>query len=164
LALPPDSTGSALPPDRTGVVQFDVVMRGYDRRQVDDYIASLYAAHAKLQAELRRGRPSFEALGERVSQILVIAEAEADEMREHARQDAAQTRRQAEVEAEALGAAARRELEELEERRTALLADLGTIRAAADQALVQTDVVWPSETVAAGSPAGPAATPPRSDS
>lgn len=89
---------------------FDIVLRGYDRGQVDRQIGWLeeqlgatdrqmqaltealrQAEHdaviarqqaAKAAAELERGRPTFEALGERIATILRLAEEEAAAMRQ----------------------------------------------------------------------------------
>src|SRR4051812_28007631 len=86
---------------------FDVVLRGYDREQVDRHVAWLegllaqveesagqataaadgaraeaMTAHqeaARAKAELERGRPSFDALGERITRMLKLAEEEADD-------------------------------------------------------------------------------------
>jgi DivIVA domain-containing protein len=124
---------------------FDVVMRGYDRRQVDDYLARAAAVDAQMRSELERGRPSFDALGKRVTQMLELAEAEAEQMRMQAREEAARVRQQAAREAEELGAAARRELNALHERRAALLADLAMVRATVEQTLAQAASVWPSD-------------------
>ena len=83
--------------------------------------AALAAELAQTKAELKRGRPTFDALGERVSQMLGLAESEAEQMRadaaretaelrEAAAKDAADIRSDARRDAEELGAAARREL------------------------------------------------------
>ncbi|MDP9497621.1 MAG: DivIVA domain-containing protein, partial [Actinomycetota bacterium] len=97
-------------------VGFDVVLRGYDRHQVDDYLdrvdASLSDADARhasdgerirglerelgeLRAELDRaqqraeGRPEPASLvGERLTRMLALAEEEAAELRTSARRDA----------------------------------------------------------------------------
>lgn len=88
-------------PDEGGPV-FDLVRRGYDREQVDSHLAwleervheaeqareaaeagasqaSADADHAR--AELESGRPSWDALGERISTILNLAEEEGMEIR-----------------------------------------------------------------------------------
>lgn len=92
---------------------FDVVLRGYDRTQVDRHVAWLEellataeqqgsaaeqaanaareeAARARrdagaMQAQLERGRPTYQALGERIGHMLTLAEQEADAMRAAAR-------------------------------------------------------------------------------
>jgi hypothetical protein len=94
---------------------FDIVLRGYDRDQVDRHItwlegllsqaedgaasAATAADEARAEAmtarqdavaaraELERGRPSFDALGERIVTMLKLAEEEADDMRARARAD-----------------------------------------------------------------------------
>jgi cell division septum initiation protein DivIVA len=88
-------------PDEGGPV-FDLVRRGYDREQVDSHLAWLEervheaeqareAAEAgasqasadadRARAELESGRPSWDALGERISSILNLAEEEGMEIR-----------------------------------------------------------------------------------
>ncbi len=95
---------------------FDVVLRGYDRTQVDRHVAWLeellataeqHAAAAEqsagsareevvrvrrdagaMQAELERGRPTYEALGERIGKMLALAEQEADALRATGRAEA----------------------------------------------------------------------------
>ena len=140
---------------------FDLVLRGYDRHQVHqhlDRVAALIeqlrgelaeatlareSGHAaeldRLRGELERGRPSYDSLGERVGQILGLAESEANQLREDARHDsdtwrdaagreAADIRSDARREADQLVAAARSEVEELELRRTALLVEMESMR------------------------------------
>jgi chromosome segregation ATPase len=111
-------------PDESGPV-FDLIRRGYDREQVDSHLAWLEervqeaeqareaaeasAAQATADAEqareeLESGRPSWDALGERISQILNLAEEEgaeirsarsreADQLLAQARHDAAEAER-----------------------------------------------------------------------
>jgi DivIVA domain-containing protein len=97
---------------------FDVSLRGYDRHQVDAYVArterelhelaeqaeaaerrakELAAELEKTGAELARarrfvratdGRPTYAALGRRVEQILTLAEEQADDIRAKARDTA----------------------------------------------------------------------------
>lgn len=102
--------------EETEAVGFDVVLRGYDRTQVDRHVAWLEdvlaaaeeqaakaeqqataageeAARARreaasMQAQLERGRPTFEALGERVGRMLTLAEQEGDALRAAARAEA----------------------------------------------------------------------------
>jgi len=151
------------------VDQFGVVLRGYDRHQVDDYLAQLgtYVTQlredlaealareeatglelAAARADLERGRPSFDALGERVSQLLGLAEAEADQMRVSARsdaeqlrtgaeRDAAQVRSDARRDADELAASTRRELADLAALREDLLGDLAEVRASLDEVLTR---------------------------
>jgi cell division septum initiation protein DivIVA len=155
---------------------FDVVLRGYDRHQVDGHLARVAllvdqmqaelagsaaregaatAELARVSAELQRGRPSFDALGERVSQMLGLAETEADQMRSDADRDvaalrlaaereAADIRSDARREAEELGAAARREVGELADRRVELLTEITHMRDALNAILAGATEQWPS--------------------
>src|ERR1700709_2007358 len=88
-------------PDEGGPV-FDLVRRGYDREQVDSHLAWLEervhegeqapegpggralqapADAALARSELESGRPSWDALGVRISTILNLAEEEGQEIR-----------------------------------------------------------------------------------
>ncbi len=114
---------------------FDLVLRGYDRHQVDEHlrqlagtIEQLRTELARTSSELERGRPSYDALGERVAQILGLAEAEAAQLRSDAERDAADLRVQAHRDAEELVASVRREVDELGQRRSALLAEMEAMR------------------------------------
>ncbi|MGB9378380.1 MAG: DivIVA domain-containing protein, partial [Mycobacteriales bacterium] len=100
---------------------FDVALRGYDRRQVDEYLdriehdlsivqaerdaaAVRMAATEKrmneLETQLREarheleesGRPTYAGLGKKVEQLLTIAEEEADRLRADALRDTAAER------------------------------------------------------------------------
>jgi hypothetical protein len=155
---------------------FDLALRGYDRHQVDRYVyaASVLveqlraelsqtaqrelAATAELvriQAEHERGKPSFDALGERVTQMLGLAEREAAQLRSDAERDAAalrhasereaaDTRSDARREAEELGAAARREMSDLVDQRVELLTEIASIRDTLNGVLATTPEQWPS--------------------
>jgi DivIVA domain-containing protein len=156
-----EERGPALVHDRPAHAEgFDLVLRGYDRHQVDAHLArtaalvtdmqdalaaagaretALAAELAAVRAELERGRPTFDALGERVATMLGLAETEADQMRTDAQHDAAALRTAAEREAadirsdarreaDELGATARREVSTLSTRRQDLLSDIGQIR------------------------------------
>jgi cell division septum initiation protein DivIVA len=102
-------------PAQEAAPRFDVVLRGYERGQVDAYVddasialrelrdalararAEVDAARADaqgLRSELERGRPPAERVANRVGEILALAEAEAEQLREETR------RRALEVEAE----------------------------------------------------------------
>lgn len=137
----------------TPVVLFDVVARGYDRRQVDQHLADVeqeltelrfrqdeLAAQRQLlregQEELERReeqfrveraawRPSFAALGERLDAILGLAEQEAGELR--ARVSAECGERRAAV-AEEVAAVRRALAEEREAARRAAAAELAAAR------------------------------------
>jgi chromosome segregation ATPase len=93
-------------------VVFDVVPRGYARRQVDAHVAAqeqelaeLRWEHDELAAERRalqeqreeqqRWVPTFEALGARVVELLRLAEQEAAELRAEAARDVQRQRAQA---------------------------------------------------------------------
>jgi cell division septum initiation protein DivIVA len=155
---------------------FDLVLRGYDRHQVDGHLARVAvlveqlrselagsvaresaatAELARVSAELERGRPSFDSLGERVSQMLGLAETEADQMRSDADRDASALRQAAEREAadirsdarreaEELGAAARREVTDLADRRVELLSEIAHMRDALNGILAGATEQWPS--------------------
>ena len=155
---------------------FDLALRGYDRNQVDDYVARVAvlvdqlraeggmaaarsaqaeAELARVRRELERGRPSFDALGERVSQLLGLAETEADQMRTDAGRDAAQLRSDASQEAEQvramarreaeeLGALARRELSALNRNRVELLTEISQMRDTLNGILAGAGEQWPS--------------------
>ena len=155
---------------------FDVVLRGYERHQVDDHLAHQAATEVQLRAELdaltareaavqqelvavrkelERGRPTFDALGERVTQMLGLAESEAEQMRADAARDAAELRERAAKEAadvrsdarreaEELGAAARRELGALKEERVDVLTDVAGMRDRLNDILAGTSEQWPS--------------------
>lgn len=104
---------------------FRVVLRGYDPGQVDRRVDELETAvdEARSQilhlqeradqlareraaaAQQESARPaSFEHLGERVGQILTLAEEEADSLRERARREVSEQRAQAEASVEAIRA------------------------------------------------------------
>lgn len=112
-------------PESEAVPEFDVVLRGYDRRQVDEYLdrleADLAAAHTEratlgarsqaldkqlaeqdreVQAARRQlvetAQPTYAGLGARVHQLLSIAEQEAADIRAKAEAAAVQIRGQAE--------------------------------------------------------------------
>ncbi len=146
---------------------FDVVLRGYERHQVDGHLSGLTQRVEQLRAdlelarsrelaalqevsrakaELERGRPTFDSLGERVAQMLGLAEAEAAAMREAAGREAflerenaskaaATMRSDAEHDAERTLASSRVELSDLQRRRGQLLADISAMRDAMDQLL-----------------------------
>jgi len=166
----------AAPQQSGDVGGFDVVLRGYDRHQVDGHLARVAvlveqqraelaataaresastAELARVSAELERGRPSFDALGERVSQMLGLAETESDQMRADAERDAsvlrlaaereaADIRSDARREAEELGAAARREVADLSDRRVELLTEIAQMRDALNTILAGVTEQWPS--------------------
>jgi cell division septum initiation protein DivIVA len=172
--LPGEPPAPIEPSTRTD--HFDVVLRGYERHQVDTHLRALAvlveqlreeltessrrdsvlsADLARLRGENERGRPSFEALGERVAQMLSLAESEASQLRADAEKDAAalrqaadqeaaNTRSAARREAEELGAAARREVVELSDQRVVLLTEIAAIRDTLNSVLAATSEQWPS--------------------
>lgn len=133
---------------------FDVVMRGYSRGQVDDFVKrtkrqveelETRLARAEREAEdARRDRdrasseaaaansrleshePSYEELGERLTQILRLAQEEAEEKRSTATVEADETRAEAE-------AAVQRIHQEVEEKRSNAEAEAEQIRAQAHE-------------------------------
>lgn len=99
----------------TDAVVFDVVARGYHRRQVDAYVAGLEQQLAELRwehdeltaqrravaeqrAEQERWTPSFQALGERAAELLRLAEEEATALRTQGARQARRHERQASAE------------------------------------------------------------------
>ncbi|HSV67753.1 MAG TPA: hypothetical protein VLJ59_17865 [Mycobacteriales bacterium] len=141
---------------------FDLVVRGYDRRQVDDHIirleqelAEVVWQHDVLESERHQVRagladldrqraeweerkatwqPSFAELGERVSTILSLAQQEAEQFRTRTAREHADEHRRAEREI----AAARETFEhEMAESRAGLRRDLDLMRREAEAAAVQ---------------------------
>lgn len=113
-------------------VAFDVVLRGYDKRQVDERLrtlgAELAAAENALQAAAERvtlladevnrsrsgGDPQPESnFGARVEKILLLAEEEAREVRSQADAAAEQTRKAVAQEADELFTAAAQDADEV---------------------------------------------------
>jgi syndecan 1 len=125
--------------------RFDIVVRGYDRRQVDEHIANLERTISRQRTELQQHpaqsqqpRPSAsrepvgnssEKIGEftgRLKSILEAAEEEAKEIRTEARNFA-----RAEEDA------ARARLADLERRRDGLMGDLSRVRGNLDALLTR---------------------------
>jgi cell division septum initiation protein DivIVA len=105
---------------------FDVVVRGYDRRQVQEYLSGLeqelaelawqrdvldaerqqvraareelVAERASWEEEKAGWQPSFAALGERVSEILTTAQQEAEQLRTRTKRECEEGRRTVEQE------------------------------------------------------------------
>src|SRR5664279_4042353 len=146
-----DAGNTVLPLDSDGVQPgFDIVLRGYDRGQVDRQVSwleeQLGAADRDLQAvtetlrrteqdataarrqaekaaaELARGKPTFEALGERVTAILSLAEEEADVLRQGGREEAEETRQELLAEHAAARDAAQQERRTAQQQSEAILA------------------------------------------
>ncbi len=86
--------------------QFRVVMRGYDPADVDRAVAELQQRASDAEARLEKASavaqvgpvepPTYEHLGERVGQILSLAEQEARELRDRAHAEAEDARKLAE--------------------------------------------------------------------
>jgi DivIVA domain-containing protein len=138
--------------------QFATVMRGYDRGQVDDYVARLndFLADAEQRAqraeggvadlttrverlteELRhaveRRQPNragapYDGLGERIEQVLRLAGEEADNMREHAQSEADAILTDAQRRREAEREASERDLAAVATRRDAVVAELRRVQ------------------------------------
>lgn len=125
---------------------FDIVRRGYDRLQVDAAVSAFRARVEEQEAQLkaldevlmstrleadqanaqlaRAGKPTFEALGDRVTEILALAEQEAAELRSGATADAERERREAEEEAARVRTMAQRDAFEVAEQTRLRVADL----------------------------------------
>src|SRR5262249_40097083 len=100
---------------------FNVVVRGYDRHQVDEHIRQLETQARQLR---ERERPSYTRPGSRIEQLLRLAEEQvtkivqesrsaADELQAAAKVGAAELRAAAENEAVELRAAAKRDTDDL---------------------------------------------------
>jgi syndecan 1 len=136
-------------PDGHPTSRFDVVVRGYDRRQVDEHVAGLERTIARQRAELEQARAAhrpggvfdaggghpapgrgdgggltpdmISAFSGRLQSILQAAEDEAEDVRSKARNFAKKEED-----------AGRARLVELERRRDAMLAELGRVRSQLD--------------------------------
>lgn len=144
--------------DQTATPQFATIMRGYDRGQVDDYVARLndFLADAEQRAnraersvadltnrverltdELRnaverrqtqRAGAPYEGLGERIEAVLRLAGEEADTIREKARAEATEIVNEAHRRAAAERDSAERDLVAVAERRDAVVAELRRVQ------------------------------------
>jgi cell division septum initiation protein DivIVA len=77
-----------MPDDDTGGLDevlagrsFDIVLRGYDRVQVDRHLDWLEDQLLQARSEAARDRPSYAQLGERITRILELADQEAESIR-----------------------------------------------------------------------------------
>jgi len=130
---------------------FDLVLRGYDRRQVDERLAQLQAHIATTEKALREeqrrctelsgqlhgalsrlrqagGGGQQNSFGFRVEKILRLAEQEASELRSHAAAEAAALVKRARAEAERLRATSERELVRLTALRDQVVVHLDEVR------------------------------------
>ena len=119
--------------------RFASAMRGYDRVQVDDYVARLgeIVADAEERARLAESELEFSrhaTVGPRVSQILDLAVEEAKDLRERVDAEVERMRSQARAECDELTARARdtsaQILAEAESARSDILADADAKRLA----------------------------------
>jgi cell division septum initiation protein DivIVA len=141
-----------------GLPQFATVMRGYDRGQVDDYVARLndFVADAEQRAnraersvvdltgrverlteELRsaverrqaqRASAPYEGLGERIEHILRLAGEEADTIRQQARNEAEQIVSEAQRRRETERQSGERDLAAVAQQRDAVVAELRRVQ------------------------------------
>ena len=114
--------------------EFEMQMRGYSRRQVDDFVARRNNEIRELEQRLTRslddsehlrrelstvrqqalsGRPAHEEVSERISQILKLADDEAKAQKNKADDDIAKQRAEAQQESERVRADAREQAERM---------------------------------------------------
>ncbi len=114
--------------------EFEMQMRGYSRRQVDDFVARRNNEIRELEQRLARslddsehlrrelstvrqqalsGRPAHEEVSERISQILKLADDEAKAQKNKADEDIAKQRAEAQQESERVRAEAREQAERM---------------------------------------------------
>lgn len=101
--------------------EFTITLRGYDRAQVDEYVAYAQRLIADTEARLRDAETEYvfdqhAAIGPRIAEIFALAETEARELREHVTTEATELVTEARVEAKAIIDAAEREARETRER------------------------------------------------
>ena len=85
---------------------FDVVVRGYDRHQVDEHIRQLETQARRLR---ERERPSYARPGSQIEQLLRLAEEQVTKIVQESRSAADELQAAAEVDAAELRAAAEKE-------------------------------------------------------
>ena len=118
-------------PDRSDIPSFTISLRGYDRRQVDEYVRRLTQdldeAHGRALAAEQRPVPtaggSFADLGPHVAGVLQRATEEAQHLRENAQTYADTIREQAERAAQDLQSLTEDEAQIATAQRDALLAE-----------------------------------------
>ncbi|HTQ92056.1 MAG TPA: hypothetical protein VMK84_21440 [Streptosporangiaceae bacterium] len=125
---------SDLLPNLTHEDAFEVQMRGYSRRQVDEFIARCRSQIRDLEQRLARAlddgeelrrelaatrqqalgaKPAHEEVSERISQILKLADDEARSQKSKAHEDIARQRNDAQTEAEKIRTEAREQAERM---------------------------------------------------
>jgi len=125
---------SDLLPNLTHEDAFEVQMRGYSRRQVDEFIARCRSQIRDLEQRLARAlddgeelkrdlatarqqalgaKPAHEEVSERISQILKLADDEARSQKSKAHEDIARQRNEAQAEADKVRAEAREQAERM---------------------------------------------------
>jgi cell division septum initiation protein DivIVA len=84
--------------------EFTIAIRGYDRFQVDEYIARLQRLldSAEERARAAEAQTGHAGVGPRIDRIFELAVAEADELREQAKHDAEHRRASAKAKADAV--------------------------------------------------------------
>src|ERR1700685_353494 len=99
---------------------FEMQMRGYSRRQVDEFIARCRSQIRDLEQRLARARqqalgakPAHEEVSERIAQILKLADDEARSQKSKAHEDIARQRNDAQAEADKARAEAREQAERM---------------------------------------------------
>jgi DivIVA domain-containing protein len=121
--------------------EFAVAMRGYDRPQVDEYVARLQSLVADAEERVRVAEAGAHAtVGPRVTQIFDLATAESVELRTRAQAQADALLADARTRAEELVAAAEREAESItaqaraqgEEALTEMQTERGMVRKQVD--------------------------------
>jgi cell division septum initiation protein DivIVA len=126
-----DSTGS--PPDPVSHDPFEVAVRGYNRSQVDDYVADIGQRVRNLEGRLSRAldeaeqlraelaaasqpaaaRPAHAEVSERIAQILKLADEEAQEQTTQAAAEITRLRSLAQQQADAIREEARDRVEQM---------------------------------------------------
>ena len=99
--------------------EFTASIRGYDKLQVDDYIARLRALALEADERARSAESELEfsrhqTIGPRVSEIFELAVAEAKELRENVVAETEEMRAQAKLDAEEIGVRAREHAAEVD--------------------------------------------------
>lgn len=154
----PTGTASVQPVDHSDLPQFATVMRGYDRGQVDDYVARLndFLADAERRADRaersiadlnrrnerltdelrqaieRRREPEpgqpYEGLGERIESMLRLAAEEAQAIRQQGQDDASELVDEARRQRETEVANAERDLAAVAQRRDGVVVELRKVQ------------------------------------